>query len=275
MSSSDTTAAGKMGIRAGAAERLDQAASLGRIIHEAYAQRTVLGTFLIELPTRATIKALALAGFDFVILDLEHSAFGVESLPALISEAHLVNLPALVRISSHDSGLITKVLDAGANGIMAPHVSNAAQARKIIEAARYMPLGERGLAPLIGFANLPRSQIALDPDIVVMLQIEGEEGVAHCGEIAKVPGVSGLFVGPYDLSQALGIPGEVEHPRVAEAAIRVAAEAGTEALLGVYVHDPRRSALWSERGFRFQCIGFDGRMMLEGAKQFVGAARSG
>ncbi len=269
-SGADTT-----GARASAAERLDHAASLGRAILEPYAKRTVLGTFLIELPTRATVKALALAGFDFVILDLEHSAFGVESLPALISEAHLLNLPALVRISSHDSGLITKVLDAGANGIMAPHVSNAAQARKIIEASRYTPLGERGLAPLIGFANLPRSQIALDPDIVVMLQIEGEEGVAHCAEIAAVPGVSGLFVGPYDLSQALGIPGDVEHPRVAEAALRVAAAAGAKGMLGVYVHDPRRSALWSERGFRFQCIAFDGRMMLEGAKQFVAAARTG
>jgi 2-keto-3-deoxy-L-rhamnonate aldolase RhmA len=269
--SSETT---KLG-RQSAGERLDQAAGLGRAILDGYAQTTVLGTFLIELPTRATIKALALAGFDFVILDLEHSAFGVESLPGLISEAHLLNLPALVRISSHDSGLITKVLDAGANGIMAPHVSNAAQAKKIIEAARYAPHGERGLAPLIGFANLPRSQIALDPDIVVMLQIEGEEGVAHSAEIAAVPGVSGLFVGPYDLSQALGIPGDVENPRVAEAALRVAADASAASLLGVYVHDPRRSALWSERGFRFQCIGFDGRMLLEGARQFVGAARCG
>ncbi|MBV8565101.1 MAG: hypothetical protein JO273_06570 [Methylobacteriaceae bacterium] len=258
-----------------ASARLDEALGLGHAVLDLYKQRTVLGTFLIELPAKATIKALALAGFDFAILDLEHSSFGVESLPALISEAHLLRLPVLVRVSSHDAGLITKVLDAGANGIMAPHVSTARQAKAIIEAARYAPLGERGLAPLIGFAELPRPQVAVDPDILVVVQIEGSEGVANCAEIAAVPGVSGLFVGPYDLSQALGIPGDVENPRVAEAAAQVADRAGAAGMLGVYVHDPRRSAVWAQRGFRLQCVSFDSRMLLAGAREAVANARAG
>jgi 4-hydroxy-2-oxoheptanedioate aldolase len=256
---------------AGPGELLDQAAGLGRRLIERHAQRPVLGTFLMELPGKGTIRALALAGFDFVVIDLEHSAFGVEALPALISEAHLLRLAALVRISSHDPGLITKVLDAGANGIMAPHVGSAAEAEAIVAAARYAPLGERGLAPLIGWASLPRPQVAVDPDILVILQIEGEQGVANTAAIAAVPGVNGLFVGPYDLSQALGVPGDVDNPRVTEAAAKVAAIAGA-GMLGVYVHDPRRSAVWAERGFRFQCISFDSRMLLDGAKAALAQA---
>lgn len=263
----------RFGLAPQAGELLDHAASLGRRIGEQYRRGTVLGTFVIELPSRATIRALALAGFDFVVLDLEHSPFGIESLSGLITEAQLLGLPAIVRAHSHDGDLIAKILDIGANGIMAPRVSSAAQARAIVDAARYAPRGRRGLSPLISMANLPRPQMALDADILVIAQIEGKTGVESSGDISAVPGLSGVFLGPYDLSQAIGVPGEIDHPLITQAAGRIAANATGDCLLGTYVHDPGQSRKWAERGFRFQCVTFDARMLLERAREVVGAAR--
>jgi 2-keto-3-deoxy-L-rhamnonate aldolase RhmA len=258
-----------------AAVRIHGAATAGRGLGDAYRERVVMGTFLIELPTPRTIRALALAGFDFVVLDLEHSPYALEALGGLVSECHACGLPALVRTWSLDGGMIGKVLDLGANGIMVPHVRHATDAAEAVRAAHYAPVGERGVAPLIGH----RAAWDLDDDagssVLVVAQIEGAGAVASADEIASVPGVGAVFVGPYDLAQSLGDGHGVDSPGVLAACEAVAASCGEKAMLGIYVDDPARSQDWGRRGFRLQCVGFDGRMLLDGASRVLNEARGG
>jgi 2-keto-3-deoxy-L-rhamnonate aldolase RhmA len=256
-------------------ERLRASLTLAHRLRAAYAEGTVRGTFVIELPTPRAIRALALAGFDFVVLDLEHSPADVASLPPLISEAHACGLPVLVRPWGHDGGMIGKLLDLGANGVLIPHVGSAAEAGAVAAAARYAPLGVRGVCPLIGTTAFSDPVAELGRAPLVLVQIEGRAGLANAAEIAAVAGIDGVFVGPHDLSHALGAPGEVEGAAVADAAASIAEGAGEDLMLGVYVDDPRDSVRWALRGYRFQCIDFDGRMLLERARATLDAARNG
>lgn len=256
----------------GAAARVASALTAGSLLRERYRSGTVYGSFLIELPTQRAVRALALAGFDFVVIDLEHSLFDVERMSQLVSEAQLLGLPAIVRVWTPDPGLIGKVLDAGANGIMVPHVASAAEAADVVQAARYAPVGNRGVAPLISYAAASFPQNQLGDDVIVVLQIEGREGLQACGSIAAVPGVDAVFVGVYDLSQALGRPGNIASPEVADAVGQVAAEAA-DTMLGIYVDDPAVSDVLARQGFRLQCVSFDGRMLVEGARAALMAAR--
>jgi 2-keto-3-deoxy-L-rhamnonate aldolase RhmA len=258
-----------------ARERLRASLTLGRQLRDRYAQGVARGTFVIELPTIGAIRALALAGFDFVVIDLEHSAIDVAALPPLVSEAHACGLPVIVRPWSHDGGLIGKLLDLHANGVLIPHVGTAGEARDVAAAARYSPLGSRGVCPLIGTSAFSDPVRELSQAPLVLVQIEGRDGLANAAAIAATPGLDGVFVGPYDLSHALGAPGEVEGADVIGAAATIADAAGDERMLGVYVDDPRDSLRWAERGYRFQCIDFDGRMLLERARSTLDAARSG
>ncbi len=252
--------------------RLAWTLTAGARLRAAYAERVLRGTFVIELPTPVTVRALALAGFDFAVLDLEHSTIGVDGLPGLIAEARAVDLPVLVRVWAGEPALIGKVLDAGANAIMVPHVATPEAAERAVRAARRAPRGERGVAPLVS-AVATADRDAADAAVLVVVQLEGEEAIRRSAEIARVPGVDGAFVGPYDLAEALGRPGEVDGPEVRRAAERVAAEHEGPSMLGIYVDDPRRSADWAHRGFRLQCVSFDSRLLLAGATAALARAR--
>ena len=149
---------------------------------------------------------MALAGFDFVVIDMEHSTVDFSRLEALIGAAHAAGLATLVRPWGEDVGLIGKVLDIGANGIMAPHVESPARARAIVEQARFAPLGNRGFSPLTKYDALGEPLRALGDATYVVAQIEGRQALANIAAIAAVPGIDAVFVGPYDLALSLGVP---------------------------------------------------------------------
>lgn len=259
-----------------AAKRISESLTAANELREAYAaQQTIIGTFLIELPVPRTITSLALAGFDFVVLDLEHSTYGIEGIGPLVAECRAVGLPTLVRVETLHAASIGKVLDAGVNGVMVPRIRTAQEATEAVRAARYSPSGDRGLCPLTMYAASPLLQAVIGESVLVVLQIEGREGLRHAAEIASTPGVDGVFVGPYDLSQALGMPGDIHAEEVVRGAESVAELCQGDGMLGIYIHEPSESRLWSERGFRFQCVAFDGRMLLYGARSFVEAVRAG
>jgi 2-keto-3-deoxy-L-rhamnonate aldolase RhmA len=249
-----------------ARDRLQQAMALGEGLRRRYRAGTVRGTFVIELPTPRAVRALALAGFDFVVLDLEHSPVGVGELGPLIAEAQLCGVAALVRPPALDAPLVGKLLDLGANGVLIPHVDSAQEARTAVQAARYAPEGTRGACPLTGTTVFDTPSGKLDSAALVLVQIESSQGLEAVDEIAATPGLDGVFVGPYDLSHALGEPGEVDGEGVLEASRRIALATPERVMLGAYVDDPAQSQRWTERGFRFQCVGFDGRMLLAEAR---------
>lgn len=253
------------------ADRLAAALTEGARLRRKVASGWAMGTFLIELPAPSVLGGLALAGFDFVVLDMEHSAIGFSSLDTLITAGHAAGIATLVRTWGQDPGLIGKVLDMGANGVMAAHVDTAERARDIVDQARFRPLGNRGFSPITRFDPLERPIAELDEATYVIVQIEGRDALAGVRDIAAVPGIDAIFVGPYDLALSMDVsPGSEAVYRAAE---RVASEVPGHRSLGIYVDDPARCADWAERRFALQCVSFDGRMLTDGARSVAERAR--
>ena len=234
-------------------------------------QKLAIGTFVIELPCPATLDVLSIAGFDFVVLDLEHSGIGMDRLESLISAGRASGLVVLVRTPGEDLSVIGKVLDMGAHGIMAPHVDSPERALAVAQAARFSPTGNRGFSPLSKFDALRTPLETLGNDTYVIVQIEGTKALGNVEQIASTPGIDALFVGPYDLSLSLGVnPGS---PEILESATQVAKLVPDDVGLGIYVDDPADSKAWAASGFVLQCISFDGRMLANDAKQVVRKSR--
>lgn len=230
-----------------------------------------LGTFLIEMPTPAIVTALGIAGFDFVVLDMEHSPTGFAQLESLIATGHAAGLATLVRTWGPEPGLIGKVLDMGAHGVMASHVDSPERARAVVDQAKFQPVGNRGFSPVSRLDALRQPLRELNDATYVICQIEGASALSRTGEIAAVPGVDAVFVGPYDLALSMGVqPGS---EAVFEAAERVAASVPNETGLGIYIDDPDDCGRWLERRFTLQCVSFDGRMFANGARQIADRAR--
>jgi 2-keto-3-deoxy-L-rhamnonate aldolase RhmA len=255
------------------AERIAASLTRGVELRNKAAAGWALGTFVIECPTPSTLNLLALAGFDFVVIDMEHSSVGVQGLETLITAAHATGLAALVRPWGEDNGLIGKALDMGANGIMAPRVESPEQALAIVEQARFAPLGNRGFSPLAKFDSLHEPLGRLDESTYVVVQIEGRRALDRIGEIALIPGIDAVFVGPYDLALSLGVlPGSKQ---VFAAAEQLAKAVPRDRALGIYIDDPALCGDWAARRFALQCVSFDGRMLANGARAVVAQAKAG
>lgn len=197
-----------------------------RLKEKLQAGERALGLFSI-INSPAFYETLGYAGLDFVIIDAEHGPFSMESAEGLVRAAEFSGLTPLIRVRGNDPSLILRALDIGAHGIQIPHVSTREEALKAVRAAKYFPLGHRGLSPFTragryGLDPLGHAARANEKTMVV-LNIEGIEGLRNLEEILEVEGIDVIFLGPYDLSQSLGKPGRVEDPEVI-AAIRSGAE---------------------------------------------------
>ena len=230
-----------------------------------------LGTFVIELPSPSTVLALGLAGFDFIVLDMEHSSCDFHSLEPAILAARQVGMTVLVRPYAEGSGAIGKILDLGAHGIMAPHVDSAQRAAEVIAEAHFSPAGKRGFSPLTPLDALQHPLHELNESTFVVLQIEGREGLANIESIAQVGGIDALFLGPYDLALSLGVP--PGSARVFDAARRAVAKIPPGMAAGLYLDDATHCGRWARIGFGLQCVSFDGRIFASGAGALTAAAR--
>ena len=215
-----------------------------------------------SIPAPLLVEMMGYAGFDFVILDLEHVGVNPQTLEDLVRAAECCGITPLVRVPGVEPGTILRVLDAGAQGVVVPRVQDAEQARQAVRAARYHPLGERGISGgrTTGFGTLPLAEyMALaNREIMVVAMVEDGEGVRNAEAIAAVPGIDMLLEGAIDLSQSLGVPAQAQHPRVQEAVHRVAAAC---AVRGVpFCAIPRvdgQHEAWCEAGVRAFLLGDD------------------
>jgi 2-keto-3-deoxy-L-rhamnonate aldolase RhmA len=258
-------------VRNPGSRRLAESLLLGETLRARAAAGFALGTFLIELPTVGAVSAIALAGFDFVVLDMEHSASDFATLEPLVLAARGAGLATLVRTWGQDSGLIGKALDLGVSGIMASHVETPERAREIVEQARYAPHGHRGFSPLTKYDALREPLSSLAGAIYVVIQIEGRRALERVAKIAAVPGIDAVFVGPYDLALSMGVPPGGEETTLA--AEKLARQVPPRVALGIYVDDPRTCSTWAEGRFALQCVSFDGRMLSVGARAVADEAR--
>jgi len=243
----------------------------GRVLRQKVAGGWALGTFLIEVPTASTLSALSLAGYDFVVLDMEHSSIDFSVLEILINAGHAAGITMLVRTWGEDTGLIGKVLDIGAHGIMAPHVDTPERAAEVVSQARFAPRGHRGFSPLAKFDCLSEPLREMGDATFVVVQIEGRDALERVSEIAAVPGIDAVFVGPYDLALSLSVtPGS---DAVYAAAEQIAEAVPQNVHLGIYIDDPADCARWAGRRFALQCVSFDGRMLSNGVRGIAELAR--
>jgi 2-keto-3-deoxy-L-rhamnonate aldolase RhmA len=177
-----------------------------------------LGHFIVEFATPGIGQILKAAGCDFALFDTEHSGFGFETMKSVLRYMQAADLPTIVRVPSKEYHHIARAADMGAEGIMLPMVGSAEEAHHILDCMKYTPLGKRGVA--LGIAHdryLPGPTLeklaAANARTTLFAQIETEDGVSNADAIAAVDGVDCLWVGHFDLSASLGIPGEFGHKR--------------------------------------------------------------
>lgn len=188
---------------------------------------TVFGTFY-KLNSPIATEMLGWAGFDFIVVDCEHSPIGYESTENIIRTAENVGLSTIVRVPSAAEEHIFHALDSGAVGVQIPNLTSVEQFRESVSACKYFPAGTRGLSrgtrnAMFGLwneAEKPYVQAANDKSLVVV-HIENKEMAERVEEICQMPEIDVVFVGPADMSQSLGIPGKSKDPRVVEIALHV------------------------------------------------------
>ncbi|GAA4165086.1 HpcH/HpaI aldolase/citrate lyase family protein [Phytohabitans flavus] len=228
----------------------------------------------IKLPVVESVEIMALAGFDFVVVDLEHGALDLTDVSRLVAVAAAHGLTPLVRVPDHSTTTIQRVLDAGAQGVLVPHVDTPAQAEAVVRAMRFPPRGHRG-AGGTGRAGqwglLPRDEYIRHGDTAVLCvpQLESAEAIAAAPAILAVDGVDAVFVGSADLALSLGDPGRV--PALVDEALAAGAAAGKPC--GLATITPEQAAGAVRRGARFLLVGNDAGMLARTASGVAGAVR--
>ncbi|MCA1554823.1 MAG: aldolase, partial [Chloroflexi bacterium] len=180
---------------------------------------TCIGTMITDARTPAVAQVLANAGFDFFILDTEHGSYSMETVADLMLMSRLVGIAPFVRVPDGAYPWIARTLDAGALGIMLPRVRTREQVEAFVHAAKYPPLGERGMAAgrgntmYRGMKLAEYAPLANDATFLI-LQIETREAIEHIDDLLSVEGVDAALIGPNDLHMSLGVPSDGEHPQV-------------------------------------------------------------
>jgi 2-dehydro-3-deoxyglucarate aldolase/4-hydroxy-2-oxoheptanedioate aldolase len=194
------------------------------------------------------------AGFDFVIIDNEHGAFGIESIADLSRMARILGLTPIVRVPDLAYPYVAQSLDAGAQGIMLPRVTHPDQVHQVLEIMKYPPQGKRGTAMSRGQTDfrsgpLLENMAHANAHSLLMVQIETAEAVQHLDEIVAIEGVDSLFIGPTDLSISLGVAGQLEAPELVSAIERVLERSKAHGVAtAIQANDLNFARRWVERG---------------------------
>ncbi len=213
-----------------------------------------VGAMLFEFDTNAIMRILAAAGVDFALFDQEHTGWDAGTLRRTLAAGRGTGVYPIARVVRGEYPLIAAALDAGARGVMAPMVESAEDARRLVEAARYPPLGRRGFGvvmsdDLAGGAGALAERI--NRESVVIAQIESPAGVEHADEILAVPGIDVVWLGQFDLSLGLGVPGRFDHPDYLEAVERLLAVCRAHGTpLGQLIGTAEEGAALREQGFQ-------------------------
>ncbi len=229
------------------------------------------------------VEIMGFCGLDYVMIDTEHSdAALVAETAALIRAADAAGIPALVRVDAARPESILHVLDYGAIGIVAPHIQTPADARALVAAAKYHPEGNRGICPQIramrygGYSDWNAYWPIANAETLVIALIEDPVGMEHIDEIASTPGIDAIWVGLADLGQALGLSGNMNHPRLLAAKKRgqtAALAAGKRCMVGVpsnALAETLPAAI--EEGYSLVMVSCDTNVFAEAVRNLVSIA---
>jgi len=225
----------------------------------------------LTLGSPLTAEIVSSAGFDWVLIDLEHGAGSEQDTLAQLQAIKHTGATGLVRVESVHKQRILRMLDMGAEGIMCPQVSTVDDARLMVDSMRFPPQGSRGIAKFVRGANFGENfanYIATANDnLIGIAQIESLEGLQNLTEIAATDGIDVLFIGPSDLSAALGIFGQFDHPKYIDAvnAIVAAAQKAGKAT-GILLPNASDYATYYNCGVRFIACGADSAFVADSAR---------
>lgn len=218
--------------------------------------QTVYGCFLRYADADMT-EFLSLQGFDFLVFDAEHGVIEPRDCQQMVRSAELHGVTPIIRPPMNNPRTILRYMDTGAQGVLVPMVNSASEAEQVVQGTKYLPRGSRGLAnsraadygqrmPLDQYTRFANEQT------LVVVQVETAAAVEALPEIVKVDGVDVIFVGPADLSQSLGVTGQVQHPKMQQAMDRITeVVAGSSKTLGLMVTSAEAATQWSQRGAGF------------------------
>jgi 4-hydroxy-2-oxoheptanedioate aldolase len=240
-----------------------------RLKAELKAGRTVFGTWSM-LSSPAVINVLGQAGLDFVVIDMEHGPMSLETVENQIFRAEWAGCTPIVRLGDGSEPAILRALDIGTQSLMVSHVATAQEAARIVGAAKYFPEGDRGLSPFTrnhGYSdeNIGEKLKKANDEMFVGVLVEGKEGLDNLEEICSTPGLDMVYLGVYDISQSLGVPGEVNDPRVIKLVrecVKMISAKGRAA--GSVARDEEYLKLLVDAGFLFISYRVDSAVLREG-----------
>ena len=223
---------------------------------------TVYGCF-VRYPNATLVEVLGYCGWDFIVFDGEHGTIEPADCEQMVRAAELQGVTPIIRVPVNQPHVILRFLDTGAQGLHVPMVRTAADAEAVVRSVKYQPRGSRGLAAVRAADFAQRAPFVdyiaqANAETLVVAHIETEDSVACLPQIAAVDGLDVAFLGPTDLSNSLGIPGQLKHPKF-EAIWRQFLDAlsGSSAALGIMVPNAEAARMWRDRGARYIAIGLE------------------
>lgn len=219
------------------------------------AREALFGPFM-KTSDPAFVEAAGWAGADFVILDMEHGPVSVESMQNNVRAAQVAGTLPIIRVPQVSEEAIGKALDIGAAGVQIPQIRSAQQAREAVQYAKFYPQGQRGVCRFVRAAHYSAQErfeyFAHANETLVILQIEGQEAIDCLDTILEVEGVDIVFIGPYDLSQSLGIPGQIDDERVTERMRQIAGAARKKGIAaGTFTDTAEAMRRWKQAGLQY------------------------
>jgi 2-keto-3-deoxy-L-rhamnonate aldolase RhmA len=241
-------------------------------------QRCV-GTMVVESRQASVMTLLAHGGLDWVILDNEHGPFSIETLADLSRAARAAGVTPIVRVPELSYAHVVQPLDAGAQGLMLPRVTERAQVEQVVRWMKYPPAGQRGAVLGRGHTNFLAGPLAdtlegLNRESFLVIQIETVEAVERLEALLSVPGVDAALVGPTDLSLALGVPGKMDDPVLVRAIEAVLAACEKHGVVpAIHTNDVQMTASWARRGMRLVSINSEAGLLMAGVRAAVATIR--
>ena len=241
-------------------------------------EQGVFGPFMIT-GDPAFVECAGYAGYDFVLLDMEHGPGSFEQLQNLIRAANVAKVMPVVRVPRGNDIFIDRALDVGAGAILVPQIESAEQAAAAVSAAKFSPVGTRGTCRFTRSAcygaDGGEHYFEAAQNTLVMIQAEGVKAVENIDAILDVDGIDVVFIGPYDLSASLGIIGQIEHPKICDTIREIVRKADGKGIkVGCFASDAEMARRWRSLGVRFIGYSCDTRIFFEAAKRDIAIFRA-
>lgn len=241
--------------------------------------KTVVGTMITEMRTPEIARILAASGFDYIFVDMEHSAYTLENLTEIVRTGKAVDLTCLARVADPQYSLVARTLDSGAQGLLIPRVETRETVENIVRFAKYPPWGERGFGIRQVVGDYEKVSVKdriteQNEDTMIIPQIERQRAIQNIETLVSVKGVDVALIGPQDLSISLGVPGEHRNQKMIDAIQKVVDACEKHGVAaGIHTPDLQDLLYWKDKGMRMLTYSTEANLLQSAASQAVAEIR--